>query len=52
LPEPLRAQEAGHDAGFDREGKVVDRALIAVVLGEVLGFNHAGKQTIGTLTIV
>jgi hypothetical protein len=40
LAGPVRAEEAGDDAGSDGEREVVDRALLAVVLHEPARLDH------------
>jgi hypothetical protein len=40
LAGPVRAEEAGHDAGLDDEVQPVDRQLLPVPLTEVLYLDH------------
>jgi hypothetical protein len=40
LARAVRAEEAGHDTGSDREGQIIDRPLRSVVLGEAGDLDH------------
>ena len=44
LPRPVRAEEAGDDAGPHRERQIVHGTLVAIILGEVARFDQAGKN--------
>jgi hypothetical protein len=44
LAGPVWAEESSHDPGVDVERKVVDRALVFVVLGEPARFDHCDRQ--------
>jgi hypothetical protein len=43
LARAVRAEEAGHHAGLDREGEAVDGALVPVILRQPARFDHVPK---------
>jgi len=40
LAGPVRPEEAGHEAGTDVEGEMIDRCYLAVALGQAVGLDH------------